>query len=194
MRALGIKPVAAGTIKTPEGMFNADTVLLREYSSVQLPHEQINPVLLPEPIAPHISAQREGINLSVDQTLKACARALDVPTDYLLVEGAGGWLVPLNDQHNMADLAQAMGFDVLLVVRMRLGCLNHALLTAESITARGLNIAGWFACVCEQMPYLRENIDAIKDRVQAPCLGVAPPLHDPKPEIFAKHIDTSLLP
>jgi dethiobiotin synthetase len=190
LSALGIKPVAAGVVTTAHGQCNADAVALMEYSDdVGLAYEHINPVLYKQAIAPHIAAARYNREISVCDLLAACEPAMQTTVDRLLVEGAGGWLVPLNAEESMADLAQAMGFEVLMVVRMRLGCLNHAMLTQESIYARGLRMAGWIACAHESMPYLQENIDTLKRSLKAPCLGVVPPLEKATPELALAHLD-----
>lgn len=188
LRTLGIKPVAAGTTRTPEGAGNEDVLMLQRYSSVCLPYEHVNPVLLNEPIAPHIAAQRIGLDLVAEDIFDACDHALNAPADCLLAEGAGGWCVPLNRDQNMMDLAKFMGFSVLLVVRMRLGCLNHALLSAQSITASGLSMVGWVATVPEEMRCLEDNIQALREHLPAPCWGIIPSLNEPNPESASPYL------
>lgn len=188
MRALGIKPIASGTTQTSDGPMNKDAIALQNYSGIRLPYAHINPVLFDEAIAPHIAAQHCGTELSVAGVLDLCRPALDVSADCLVVEGAGGWRVPISRTQSTADLAQAMGTQVLLVVCMRLGCLNHALLSAEAILSTGLKLAGWVATVVEMMPCLEENINTLKDQLVAPCWGVIPQLDTPTPELAARYI------
>lgn len=179
-RSLGLKPVAAGADAIEEGgnrdgLANEDAVLLMQHSSVKLSYDQVNPVLLQQPIAPHIAAQREGKNLTVDRLAGYCRGALMTPADLVLVEGAGGWRVPLNRSQSMADLARELNFPVILVVGMRLGCLNHALLTAEAIVADGLPLAGWVANrIDPQMSCYQENLETLKNQLRAPLLAELP--------------------
>jgi dethiobiotin synthetase len=166
-RVCGMKPVAAGGVQTVDGFSNEDSIAHRAASTVRVPPELDNPILLPEPLSPHIAAARAGMPVSFDVVLDAVAR-LRERTDALVVEGAGGFLVPLSQTQTGADLAVALGMPLVLVVGMRLGCLNHALLTAEAIRARGLTLAGWIAnrvdphllCPQENLAYLRGHLGA----------------------------------
>ena len=166
-RVCGMKPIAAGGVHTPDGFTNEDSIAHRVASTVRVPPELDNPILLPEPLSPHLAAARAGTAIPFDTVLSAVAE-LRRRTDALVVEGAGGFLVPLSDTQTGADLAVALKLPLLLVVGMRLGCLNHALLTVEAIRARGLTLAGWianrvdpdFLCPEENLAYLREHIDA----------------------------------
>ncbi len=189
----GLKPVAAGCEATEQGLRNSDALLLQAQTSIDLYYEQINPVALAAPIAPHIAAQREKRNLSADRLAGFCRSSLRL-ADFTLVEGAGGWRVPLNPSETLADLARVLQLPVILVVGMRLGCINHALLTAEAIRNDGLQLAGWVANLRDaDMPVLQENIDTLKARLPAPCLGVVPVLQNPSAELAAEHLDLSLL-
>ena len=166
-RVCGMKPIASGGVQTADGLTNEDSIAHRAASTVRVPPELDNPILLPEPLSPHLSAMRAGTAIDLDVVLKAVA-ALRARTDALVVEGAGGFLVPLSETQSGADLAVAMGLPLVLVVGMRLGCLNHALLTAEAIRARGLVLAGWianrvdpdFLCPEENLAYLRTHLGA----------------------------------
>jgi len=166
-RVCGMKPVASGGVRTADGLTNEDSIAHRAASTVRVPAALDNPILLPEPLSPHLSAARAGTAISFDVILAAFA-ALRARTDALVVEGAGGFLVPLSETRTGADLAVAMGLPIVLVVGMRLGCLNHALLTAEAIRARGLTLAGWianrvdpdFLCPAENLAYLRTHLGA----------------------------------
>jgi dethiobiotin synthetase len=166
-RVCGMKPIASGGVHTPQGFTNEDTIAQSAPSTVRVPPAQDNPILLPEPLSPHLAAARAGTAISLDVILEAVAE-LRRRTDALVVEGAGGFLVPLSETRTGADLAVAMGLPIVLVVGLRLGCLNHALLTAEAIRARGLVLAGWvanrvdpdFLCPDENLDYLRAHLGA----------------------------------
>lgn len=190
MSVLGVKPVAAGVERRGDEVGNPDAFALWEHSSGAWSYSDINPILLEEAIAPHVAAQVASVDLSIKQILGRSEKVLNAPVDRLLVEGVGGWKVPLNDTQNTADLAVALNFPVLLVVHMRLGCLNHALLSTESVDAHGLEMAGWVANVPQPMPYLEENIDALRTRIPAPCWGVVPPLGTPDSETAQQYLDT----
>lgn len=171
LRVLGMKPIAAGV--DAEGR-NEDVEMLIAASSHAAPRELVNPYCFELPIAPHLAATIE--NRRIDPArIAAAARDLAAEADLLLVEGVGGFRVPLGDDVDTADLAVRLGLPVILVVGMRLGCLNHALLTAESIQARGLTLAGWVANRIDPgMVRPDENIAALKTRLAAPLLGVLP--------------------
>jgi dethiobiotin synthetase len=166
-RVCGMKPIAAGGVHTADGFSNEDSLAHRAASTVRVPPALDNPILLPEPLSPHLAAARAGTAIDLDLVLDAVAR-LRERTDALLVEGAGGFLVPLSETRTGADLAVALKLPLVLVVGMRLGCLNHALLTAEAIRARGLTLAGWianrvdpdFLCPDENLAYLRSHLGA----------------------------------
>lgn len=194
LRTIGLKPVAAGCEDRGEGLRNSDAEILQATASVSLPYEQVNPVALAEPMAPHIAAEREGRNLSADRIAAFCRGALMQSADFALVEGAGGWRVPLSKREMLSRVPQLMELPVILVVGMKLGCISHALLTAESISRDGLPLAGWVANVVDpDMAVLQENIDTLKGAIRAPLLGVVPHLADPSPEQVAAHIDLSAL-
>ena len=173
-RVVGMKPVAAGLIDHHGHWVSEDVLALRAASSVTVPPELDNPVALPDPLSPHIAAQRAGRSVTVGELL-AAQRALKERVDVVVVEGAGGWRVPINEHETLADLARAIGVPVVLVVGLRLGCLNHALLSAEAIRADGLQLAGWVAnTVDPAMACIEENIDTLRQRMTAPLLGVVP--------------------
>lgn len=179
-KSIGFKPVVAGTYIDLNGdKKNEDLETLRIASGLS-PHEQsLCPYILDEAAAPHLVAQKNGLHLDATLILDAW-KALIPAFDAVVVEGAGGFLVPLNTQDDLADVAQAMDLPVILVVGMRLGCINHALLTCEAIVSRQLSIAGWVAnTLSDEMPLLEENIQTLKDRIFAPFLGVIPHLPAP---------------
>jgi len=175
---IGLKPVAAGVDGQHGGAAgNVDAVALRAAATTELDYAAVNPVLLKWSVAPHIAAAAEGVRIDVAEVATQCRRALAIPHDLAVIEGAGGWLVPLNETETCADLCIALELPAILVVRMKLGCLNHALLTAAAIRAAGGTLAGWVAnCADADMPAQRENIDALRQRMAAPLLGCIPRL------------------
>ena len=173
-RVVGMKPVAAGTELINGVLANEDVIALRAASTCAVPAELDNPVLLPDPVSPHIAAARAGVTIDIAHIV-ACHRRLQLLADAVVVEGAGGFHVPLSDQQTGADLAQALGLPVVLVVGLRLGCLNHALLTLEAIHARGLTLAGWVANhVDPAMLAQDDNIAFLQQKLQAPLLATVP--------------------
>lgn len=171
---LGMKPVAAGAEIIGGKLINGDAARLLAASSFDPGPELLNPYCLRTPIAPHIAAAEENVRLEAKPVLQAFA-ALRSRCDYLFVEGAGGFLSPLGEGFDAASLTLDLALPIILVVGMKLGCINHALLTAEAITARGLRFDGWVAnCVQPDMPYLENNIETLRRRIEAPLLGVLP--------------------
>ncbi len=180
-RVCGMKPVASGAVRTPEGWVSDDALALRGCSTVRVPTALDNPVLLPDPIAPWLAAERAQVSVEID-FLAQTYRRLRTRVDAVVVEGAGGFLVPLNEKQTGADLATALGLPLVLVVGLRLGCLNHALLTAEAIRARGLKLAGWVANrVDPGMEFVDENIAYLSRHLGAPCWAELPYLASPSP-------------
>ncbi|QWE16803.1 dethiobiotin synthase [Polynucleobacter sp. AP-Nino-20-G2] len=180
VNASGFKPVVAGTYIDSSGQKrNEDLETLRIASASALNQENLCPYILDEAIAPHLAAKKTGAHLDCAVILNAL-EGISEQFDSVVVEGAGGFLVPLNAQEDLGDLAQAMDLPVILVVGMRLGCINHALLTCEAIQSRQLPIAGWIAnTLSEEMPALEENLETLKERIFAPFLGLIPTLPDP---------------
>ncbi len=194
LSVVGLKPVAAGCEQRGGEWMNDDALQLMAASNRRLPYQQVNPVALPEAIAPHIAAVRAGRRLSLDRLQGMVRGALQPDVDLTLIEGAGGWRVPLGPQYTLADLAVRLQLPVILVVGVRLGCLNHALLTAEAIRRDGLPLAGWIANVIENdMPALEENIQTLRHCMAAPCLGVIPNLPSPLPAEMAPHLNLDRL-
>ncbi len=180
-RVVGMKPVAAGTELINGVQANEDVIALRAAATCSVPPELDNPILLSDPVSPHIAAARAGVQIDIAH-LVACQRALAALADAVVVEGAGGFLVPLSQTETGADLAQALGLPVLLVVGLRLGCLNHALLTAEAIRARGLTLAGWVANHMDaSMLAQQDNIAFLRHKLQAPLLAAIPHQSTPDP-------------
>jgi dethiobiotin synthetase len=166
-RCVGMKPIAAG--RDASGW--QDIEALYEASALRAPRELVNQYAFEAPIAPHIAAQREGITLNLKIITEAYAK-LGALAEVVIVEGAGGFMIPLNERETGADLARALGAPLILVVGMRLGCLNHALLTRRAIAAAGLRCAGWVAdCIVPQMRELERNIESLEQRLDCPRLG-----------------------
>jgi len=176
LTTLGLKPLAAGAELIEGQWSNDDARRLQAASSLQLPYEQVNPVLLRAALAPHLAAEMEQRRLTAQALAGFCRGTLMTQRAQLtLIEGAGGWRVPLNNRETLADLVIELNLDVILVVGMTLGCLNHALLTAEAIQRDGLRLAGWVAnCIDPQMNSLEANIQTLAKRLPAPLLGTMP--------------------
>lgn len=174
-QAFALKPVAAGAEQVEGRWCNEDALALQHYANQRLEYTSINPCLLRAPIAPHLAAALEGQCIDLSLLSVHCAQLLNGQTGFALIEGAGGWRVPLNEQDNLSDLAIRLHLPVLLVVPIRLGCLNHALLTAEAIRQDGLLLAGWVANqISEDYLPSAALIDSLAQRLQAPCLGKIP--------------------
>lgn len=190
-RVVGMKPVAAGHVRVGECWTSEDALALRAASTVQVPPELDNPILLPDPLSPHIAAQRVGARIQI-APLVDCYRELAGRADAVVVEGAGGFHVPLSDDETGADLAQVLALPLVLVVGLRLGCLNHALLTAEAIRARGLTLAGWVANrIDPAMPAQEENIAWLQRRLAAPMLADIAHQDAPEPRAVAIHLPSA---
>ncbi|MFN3579433.1 MAG: dethiobiotin synthase [Pseudomonas sp.] len=188
------KPVAAGCSHTAEGLRNDDALALQAQCDPALAYELINPISLEAAIAPHIAAQEESVPLTVELLAGGCLQVFDRHAQLTLVEGAGGWRVPLNDEQTLADLAVDLQLPVILVVGMRLGCINHALLSAEAIAADGLKLAGWVANqVDPDMSRPAENLATLRQQLKAPFLGFVPWMSEPSAEAIAAHLDISPL-
>lgn len=174
--ACGMKPVASGCVDTPQGLRNDDALALLAASSTPQPsYGQINPVALREPLSPHLAAAHEGVTITL-QPLQAAFAELSAHYDTVVVEGIGGWRVPLAlPELFAADIAKTMALPVVLVVGLRLGCLSHALLTAEAIQADGCQLVGWIGNrIDPQMAAIEENIGTLRTLLPAPCLGILP--------------------
>ena len=175
----GMKPVAAGATDGPEGRANADALLLQAESSIRHPYATVNPWLFEPAIAPHIAAAEAGLAIDTARIVAAYER-LRAGAEVVLAEGAGGFLVPLDAHRSFAELPALLGMEVLLVVGLRLGCLNHALLTAEAIAARGLAFSGWVGNGIDPDFSRREaNLATLAARLPAPCLGIVPWMPEP---------------
>ncbi|MFA7388189.1 MAG: dethiobiotin synthase [Thiohalobacteraceae bacterium] len=189
-RVAGFKPVASGCVATPLGPRNADALTLQRASSIELSYAQVNPYAFAAPIAPHLAAAEAGVTIDLDAIERAIVA---VTADRVVVEGVGGWLAPLGTDIAVADLARSLGLPVILVVGMRLGCINHALLSMESIRRYGLPVAGWVAnSIDPGMERVDANISALRDRLDAPLLCDLPWCPNPVPETLAADLFSGL--
>jgi len=190
----GIKPVAVGCETTPDGLRNDDALDLMRASSVRLDYDEANPVAFKHPAAPHIAVQLAGGTIDLEFLVKHCQTLAEKYPGFMLVEGAGGWRVPLNERQFISDLPVRLKMPVILVVAMRLGCISHSILTVESIRRDGLEIAGWVAnSVSEEMPYHGENLLMLEKKIKAPLLGCVPFIENVSAESVATHLNPGIL-
>ena len=193
LRAVGMKPVAAGAVWDGQAWCNEDVEQLAAVANVAVPRANLCPYVLPEALAPHIAAELAGVRLEMPTIVRAyqmlCAQA-----DAIIVEGVGGFRVPLGQDFDSADVVRALQLPVVLVVGLRLGCLNHALLTADAIAARALRFAGWVANTIDpQMAQIERNIATLRALLPAPCLGVVPWMSPSDCDQAAKSLDVAAL-
>lgn len=191
-RVIGLKPIASGAESTPQGLRNADALALSDESSVEVPYEVTNPYCFEPAIAPHLAAAEVGVELELDELVRwyrqACAGA-----EIAIVEGAGGWRVPLHPDGFLSDLPEALGLGVILVVGLRLGCLNHARLTLEAIERTGrCPFVGWVGNrIDPAFERLDANLATLARLLGGPPLAVLPPLGVPRAESVAKALGCS---
>ncbi|MDF1622293.1 dethiobiotin synthase [Pseudohongiella nitratireducens] len=172
---VGMKPVAAGCESVDGQWRNEDALALMASASLELPYEQVNPVALPAAIAPHLAAAQAGRRLSLDRLTGFCQAIMMQRADLTVIEGAGGWRVPLNEREMLSGLASRMQLPVILVVGIRLGCINHAILTAEAIRRDGLPLAGWVANHLSAPDEVAEqNVQTLTSMMPGPLLGEVP--------------------
>lgn len=186
---LAMKPVASGCDMSTEGLRNSDALALIAQSTVPLPYTQINPYAFAPAIAPHIAAQEAGVELSVSDLYRAAQVVLQEQADFTLIEGAGGWRVPISATEFLSDFAIALQLPVILVVGVKLGCINHALLSAQAILSDGLKLAGWVANVVDpNCARLAENLATLQQLMPAPCLAEVPHLTSASAEHVAEYV------
>lgn len=191
--ALGAKPLAAGAELTADGSLqNSDALLLQQHSGIALPYAQHNPLCLAEPAAPHLVAAAAGIRLDEPQLTAHLQQLQQTQAKRILIEGAGGWLLPLSAKRYLADWVLEQQLPVVIVVGIKLGCLNHAMLTVRELERSGATILGWVAnIISPDMLYLAQNIADLKQRIQAPLLATVPYTAIAKPEV-ARDLATAL--
>lgn len=188
------KPVASDCQATPAGLRNGDALALLGECTLALDYAEVNPFAFEPAIAPHLAAREVGVELNVAALLPPVQKVLARGAGFTLVEGAGGWRVPLAGSESLSDLAVALGLPVILVVGVRLGCINHALLSAEAIARDGLRLAGWVANVVDPgTSRLEENLATLAEHLPAPCLGRVPRLPQASPAAVAAHLDLAAL-
>ena len=177
LRVAAMKPVASGSQRTPQGLRNDDALALMAASNIPAPYERVNPYCFEPAISPHIAAEEAGIAIDLAHIRRNFAALAAAPADYVIVEGAGGWLAPIGPRTTMKDLANALDLPVVLVVGVRLGCINHALLTKLAIESHGARFAGWIAnTLATAMPRLKENLDTLTRMFGEPPLDIVPAL------------------
>lgn len=192
LRTLGMKPVATGCQPGPTGPQNRDALRLQAQGSSQAPYGLVNPYAFEPPVAPHIAAGKAGVEIELG-AIAGAFRTLAGESNRVVVEGVGGWRVPLSTSLWVSDLPKALDLPVLLVVGLRLGCLNHALLTAESIRAQGVHLAGWVANgIDPQMLEGDANLATLAALLGAPCIGVIPWLNPLEPSAVADYLNPEL--
>jgi len=188
-RAAGMKPVASGCAATAAGLRNEDALELLRYSAGAPDYADINPYAFADPIAPHLAAADTGVAIDL-RAIEAAHARLARDAAIVVVEGVGGWMAPLGPRLMQADLVCALRIPVILVVGLRLGCLNHALLTARAIRDDGCDLIGWIGShVDPAMLRSADNIATLRERLPAPCLGVLPFAAEPMPAAMAEHLN-----
>lgn len=186
---LAMKPVASGCEMTEQGLRNSDALALIAQSTVPLPYTQVNPYAFAPAIAPHIAAQEAGVELSVADLYRAAQLVLQEQADFTVIEGAGGWRVPISNTEFLSDFAIALQLPVILVVGVKLGCINHAVLSAQAILSDGLKLAGWVANVVDpNCARLAENLATLQQLMPAPCLAEVPHLTHANAEHVAEYV------
>ena len=191
-RSVGMKPVASGCDMTPAGLRNDDALQLIEHSAGAPPYKLVNPYALPEAVAPHLAARAAGVEISAGPIISAFD-ALCTNVQCVVVEGVGGWAVPLGPALMQADLVRALELPVILVVGLRLGCLNHALLSARAIATDNCRMVGWIGNrIDPQMARVEDNLATLQERLPAPCLGILPFEAPPQPRRLAVELDAAV--
>ena len=190
---LAMKPVASGCDMSTEGLRNSDALALIAQSTVPLPYAQVNPYAFAPAIAPHIAAQEAGVELSVADLYRTAQVILQQQADFTLIEGAGGWRVPISNTEFLSDFAIALQLPVILVVGVKLGCINHALLSAQAILSDGLKLAGWVANVVDpNCARLAENLATLQQLMPAACLAEVPHLTSASAEHVSEHLQQAI--
>lgn len=193
LRVAGMKPVASGCERTDGEWKNADALALQAAGESGIAYPDINPFALEHPLAPELAARDAGVEVALPAILAAHARLAE-HADALVIEGVGGWAAPLSASLMQADLVRALRLPVLLVVGLRLGCLNHALLSARAIAADGAHLAGWIAShVDPDMERVDDNLAMLRERLPAPCWGMLPHAEHPDPALLASRLRIPML-
>ena len=189
---IGMKPIASGCDEIGGRLRNEDALLLQKHATVTLPYQDINPYAFALPVSPHIAAEKSGVDIKLDEIVMKYQQ-LEEQADVVLVEGVGGWKVPLNSHQDIADLAQQLALPVIVVVGMRLGCINQAKLTFAAMQQAGVKCHGWIAsCVEKDMLMLDENIQTLCLSTELPLLAVFPYMEILNPEHFSQKLSIKL--
>lgn len=192
LATLAYKPIAAGCQLTTDGLRNEDALILQENCSIDVPYHAINPLSFKLPIAPHIAAQLENRAIKLTEISRGLKALQAKNADLIIVEGAGGWRLPVNDKQTLSDWVITQNLPVILVVGMKLGCLNHALLTYETIINDGLKVVGWIANQVQgEMPYYQENVQMLSAKIDAPMIAEIPYLKEIKQVDLAQFVNFS---
>jgi len=192
-RCAAMKPVASGCHTVAGELRNDDALSLMEHTGLELPYELVNPYALRAATAPHLAARAAGEYIDIT-SIARCLERLAAGADLTVVEGIGGWLVPLNSREFVSDLARALGLTVILVVAVRLGCLNHALLSSRAILAEEVPFGGWIANrIAPSDSFSNDMIETLTEHIPAPCCGVIPYLSDGLPTTAGAHINLGQL-
>ena len=191
-RAVGMKPVASGCTAGAHGLRNDDAQRMIAHSAGDPDYALVNPYALPEPVAPHLAARAAGVEIRLAPIVAAFG-TLRTQADVIVVEGVGGWAVPFSSTLMQSDLVRALDLPVILVVGLRLGCLNHALLSARAIESDGCRLLGWIGnCIDPAMARVEENLATLRERLTAPCLGVLPFVASADPRLAAAHVESAV--
>ncbi|MCL1075117.1 dethiobiotin synthase [Shewanella dokdonensis] len=194
LKTVGVKPIASGCTRTAQGLRNADALMLMEQSSLKLDYEKINPFTFEPAIAPHVAAADVAVELSPENVLARLDLTQYAMADFCLVEGAGGWRLPLGNNRYLSEAIVALAMPVIIVVGMKLGCLNHAVMTEELIRVDGLQVAGWVANRAQpEMARFEENLASLKQMMQSPFLGMIPHLPAVTVADMAEYLDLTPL-
>lgn len=190
LKTVGMKPVASGSAATPDGLRNDDALRLQAAANLSRPYALVNPYAFAPPIAPHLAATEAGVMIALPKILESF-RQLCAGADAVVVEGVGGWQVPLGDSWGVPELARALGLPVILVAGLRLGCLNHTLLSVRAIQADGLRLAGWVAnSIDSGFERRAENLATLQRSLDAPLLADVPWRPGCTPEELAGRFDS----
>ena len=194
LNVMGMKPIATGAEKIKDRLVNEDAKLIMQNCSQTVSYDLINPFVFELPSAPHVAAKHEGVVIDLDQIIKNY-HLLKSMCDVLVVEGVGGWRVPVINERSLSDLVSKLDLSVILVVGMRLGCINHAILTAEAINADGLNLCGWVSNHLDRVySDSEETIKTLKKQLDCPHIGDLPHNSDFDPDKLSTGISLSFIP
>jgi len=183
---VGMKPIASGSQANLLGMRNDDALKIQKTASKNLPYDWINPYPFEPAIAPHIAAEQAKVTISF-ANIQHYFNKLHDQQHHIIVEGVGGWRVPLSQDGDLSDMASMLKLPIILVVNLKLGCINHALLTIDAITQKGLTLAGWVANQPEEMSHAEDNLSFLQQHIPAPLIGSIPPLENTSPAKVAEY-------